>query len=263
MRTVRLVGELGKKFGEVHRFDVKTPAEAVRALSVNFKGFREELMTSEERNVGYKVITGDEELEENQLHDPAGKEIVFVPVVMGAGAVARIIVGAVLIVAGAVMIATGVGAGAAPYLISAGAGLVLGGVVQLLSPVPKAPKAPEKPENTPSYVFNGPVNTTAQGHPVPVGYGRLRVGGALISAGISVLQLKRGFIRKMRERSSVKTYDVETNPSGQFTQNVVGTVPRNYYRKEVTYTKELNIYGMWTYHYTETYYWYETYLVEA
>jgi len=37
-----------------------------------------------------------------------------------------------------------------------------------------------------SYVFNGAVNTTAQGHPVPVGYGRMIVGSAVISAGIDV-----------------------------------------------------------------------------
>jgi predicted phage tail protein len=30
------------------------------------------------------------------------------------------------------------------------------------------------------------VNTTAQGHPVPVGYGRMIVGSAVISAGIDV-----------------------------------------------------------------------------
>ena len=38
--------------------------------------------------------------------------------------------------------------------------------------------------NTPSYLFNGAVNTTAQGHPVPIGYGRLIVGSAVISASI-------------------------------------------------------------------------------
>ena len=32
--------------------------------------------------------------------------------------------------------------------------------------------------------FNGPVNTTAQGNPVPVIYGEMIVGSATISAGI-------------------------------------------------------------------------------
>ena len=40
-----------------------------------------------------------------------------------------------------------------------------------------------------SYTFSGPVNTTAQGQPVPVGYGRLIVGGAVISAGITTEEI--------------------------------------------------------------------------
>jgi predicted phage tail protein len=40
------------------------------------------------------------------------------------------------------------------------------------------------PENKPSFLFDGPVNTIAQGHPVPVGYGEMYVGSAVISAGI-------------------------------------------------------------------------------
>lgn len=42
----------------------------------------------------------------------------------------------------------------------------------------------EAPENAPSYAFGGPVNTIAQGHPVGVLYGKRRIGGAVISAGI-------------------------------------------------------------------------------
>ena len=38
-------------------------------------------------------------------------------------------------------------------------------------------------------IFNGSVNTVGQGHPVPVGYGRLRVGSCVISAGIDTVDL--------------------------------------------------------------------------
>ena len=33
-RKIRLKGELGKRFGKVHKLAVKTPAEAIRALCV-------------------------------------------------------------------------------------------------------------------------------------------------------------------------------------------------------------------------------------
>ncbi|HHH1307693.1 TPA: tail assembly protein, partial [Yersinia enterocolitica] len=34
------------------------------------------------------------------------------------------------------------------------------------------------------YAFGGPVNTVAQGNPIPIGYGERIIGGAIISAGI-------------------------------------------------------------------------------
>ena len=46
--------------------------------------------------------------------------------------------------------------------------------------------APDDPEiiNTTSFVFSKAENVAAQGQPVPVGYGRLRVGGSVISVNI-------------------------------------------------------------------------------
>ena len=64
--------------------------------------------------------------------------------------------------------------------------ILLGELGRSFAPTPKATEPSERPENKPSYSFNGAVNTTAQGHPVPVGYGRLIVGSAVISAGIDV-----------------------------------------------------------------------------
>ncbi|HHP0580598.1 TPA: tail assembly protein, partial [Enterobacter hormaechei] len=40
--------------------------------------------------------------------------------------------------------------------------------------------------NRASYAFGGVTNTAAQGYPVPLLYGRRRIGGAIISAGIYV-----------------------------------------------------------------------------
>ena len=67
---------------------------------------------------------------------------------------------------------------------SLGTALMLGGVMQLLSPQQKGLSAKDSPDNGASYHFNGPVNTTAQGNPVPLLYGELIVGSAVISAGI-------------------------------------------------------------------------------
>jgi len=185
MRKVRLLGELGKKFGKAIELDVKTPAEAVRALCVNFPGFEKFVATSEQRNVGYRIVVGKEDRSAEELHDPVGKsDIKIVPVLMGAGGDGpfQIVIGSILIAASLVGNYFFPGNPISPYLMNAGVAMVLGGVVQLLTPLPDAPD--EGPENRPSYIFNGSVNTSAQGYPVAVGYGRMIVGSAVISAGI-------------------------------------------------------------------------------
>ena len=62
--------------------------------------------------------------------------------------------------------------------------LVVGGVAQMLAPHAKGIGAKDSAENQASYSFNGPVNTQAQGNPVPVGYGRCWGGSAVISGGV-------------------------------------------------------------------------------
>lgn len=189
MKIIRLHGELAKKFGETHRLAVKSPGEAVRAMIVNFPGFESHLINSGKRNVDYQVKVDDDYVDETELHFPISKEIHFIPIIRGSSSgTGKIIVGAVLVVAGVLLTVFSAGTGAAigGYMIEAGVGLMLGGVIQLLTPVPKAPDPSESANNKPSYVFSGPVNTTAQGQPVPVGYGRMIVGSAVISAGVVI-----------------------------------------------------------------------------
>lgn len=192
MATIILLGELGRQFGRRHKMVVASAAEAVRALSANFPTFERELVSSGERGVGYKVLVGRDELNLERLHEPSGQQrITIAPVISGAGGngLGQIILGAALI---AVAWWNPMGWAAAgsflsqATLYSVGTSMILGGVAQMIAPTPKSSDPSEQPENKPSYAFNGAVNTTAQGQPVPVGYGRLIVGSAVISAGIDV-----------------------------------------------------------------------------
>jgi predicted phage tail protein len=258
LRKVRLSGELGKKFGNVHSFHVNTPAEAIRALCANFPEFKKDLSTSHERNIGYKVMNGSFELENTQQAlDPASGEILIVPVIMGAGATARILIGVALIAVGVVAYAFPEfgGAAVAPYIIGAGVSLALGGVIELLSPVPKIKGPEERPENKPSYIFNGAVNTTNQGHPVPLGYGRVLVGGGIISAGISIDQIMAGYKKVLIPRTATVT------ATGSSEGNYLTTPPAKWYRRElISFTREdangpnnpdRNIW-IWKFYYYET-----------
>lgn len=185
--TIRLYGELGRLFGRVHRafLETNTPAEAVRYLCSQFPRARAYLTQAGDRGVGFAVFRGKENLKVENLHEPAGSDdIRIAPMVMGRknGGVLNIILGAVLIVVG--IIGNIYGGWGTPF-IQAGIALVAGGVIQLLTPVPKGGKGQDRPENAPSYVFSGAVNTQAQGNPVPLLYGRMIVGSAVVSAGIN------------------------------------------------------------------------------
>lgn len=193
MLTVLLYGHLGKRFGRRHRYDVRSPAEAVRALCATIPGFRAYL--AEHSAPGYRVLVGKDPRDFDTLSLPADEAIKIVPVTAGAGrGLGSVILGAALIGFGVMTGGAGLGLQAAwaaggmtfaGYLsANIGLALVLGGVSQMLAPQPKTSGTPERPENKPSYVFDGPVNTAAQGNPVPVCYGRLIVGSQVISAGM-------------------------------------------------------------------------------
>lgn len=194
MVTVLLYGHLAKQFGKRHLFDIVTPAEAVRALCANFKGFKQAII--QDGQAAYHVLAGKEDrADEKDLHLPVGKihTVKIIPSVAGKGGLGKILLGAVLI--GLSFYFPGVSGALSGLLSSAassiGFSLVLGGISTLLFAPPK-PKnsSTERAENKPSYAFNGAVNTIGQGNPVPYFFGGpLRVGSQVISAGLSTENL--------------------------------------------------------------------------
>ncbi|MFS8375058.1 tail assembly protein [Xanthomonas campestris] len=189
VRTVRLYGVLRAKFGKEFRLAVASPAEAIRALSVQLPGFQAFLMGAKDRGLTFAVFNGRRNLTQDQLHDPPGDDAIRIaPVLQGSkrGGTLQTIIGAALIVVGAAVNIMSGGSLAiiGTPLINAGVAMVIGGVVQMLSPTPKGLGTQESPDNRPSYAFNGPVNMQAQGNPVPVAYGDTWTGSAVISGGI-------------------------------------------------------------------------------
>lgn len=188
LRTIRIYGRLAK-FLKRRKFeaDVSTAAEAVRFLLANFPKLEPELAKGH-----YRVSVGDLDLAQDELHNPAGQqEIKIIPVVSGAGAVGRIIAGVALIALSSILPpVAGIALGTIAFGI--GASLVLGGVAQLLTPVPTlnqpsmtdTAKDPRK-----SYSFSGIQQTSRAGVPVPIVYGETLVGSVVISAGIDTVQL--------------------------------------------------------------------------
>lgn len=188
MRTVRLYGEMGRLFGRVHRVSLSsnTPREAFQFLLSSFPKMTAYLMNAQSRGIGFAIFIGKKNIPREELEFKANDDIRVAPIILGSkqGGWLQIVLGAILVVVGA--FAEVFSAGTSTELVILGASMIAGGVVQLLTPVPKLRSSKDSAANTPSYYFNGPVNTTAQGHPVPVIYGGpMQVGSAVASAGIS------------------------------------------------------------------------------
>jgi len=228
MKVVKVYGALRKKLGQCRfEFEAETPAQALKALCANFPWLTKWLLDSERDGVSYRVTIGKEKLSDQTagaLALPWSEKEVFsiTPVVAGAGrGGAQIGIGlgliALAIVAGpaaggflglgaglggpgGVVAATsvvgssfGLISGAAATAIGGiGAALVLGGIAQAISPAPAISSLERGKEaaRLESFSFSGIVNTSQQGLPVPIAYGRVFTGSGVLSSALDVDQLK-------------------------------------------------------------------------
>lgn len=170
MQLVLLAGELGEKYGQKHEYyDLRTPADAIKLLCINYPKLKQELIAAHQNGVGYKVIQGGAAMAYDELHLPFGsKPLLVVPVITGSGgsSTTQILIGVGLVAAsfllpGAGLFGTtsvfgvsaagatgaGVVAGSAfgtalgTALSAVGASLILSGTANLISPQPQLPKA--------------------------------------------------------------------------------------------------------------------------
>ncbi|HEN3579750.1 TPA: tail assembly protein [Yersinia enterocolitica] len=189
MTPIKLSGSLATRFGRNHQRVISHTKEAFKALSVTIPGFEEYLVTAKKRGLTFAIFKGGKNIGKDELDlASGGQEIRIVPVIIGSkkAGIFQTILGAVLVAVGAVMtvMSGGTASPLAMGFFQVGGAMMLGGVVQMLSPQVGGLASRQSPDNKPSYAFGGPVNSTAQGNPVGVLYGKRRIGGAVISAGI-------------------------------------------------------------------------------
>lgn len=187
MTRIELGGELGKLFGKVHHRLISKTHEATRALAATVPEFEKYMIASQRRGLTYAVFKGKKNIGEDDLEFPVNGEVIrIVPLIIGSkkAGLLQTILGAVLVVAGYAL--SGFTGGASLALVAPGVALMAGGVIQMLSPQPAGLSSKQDSDNRASYAFGGVTNTAAQGYPVPLLYGKRRIGGAIISAGIYV-----------------------------------------------------------------------------
>lgn len=179
MREVILYGPMRAMFGRSHMMDVKSPAEALRALCAVLPGFRKWFNARARAGAVYHIFVGKrniatgEVVMESSSQDP----IRIAPTIRGSKSK---IFSILTIIAGVALMAfTG-----NPLLLQVGIGLVINGVASLLVATPKAPDPNETSKEKPSQVYDGPVNATSPGNCIPVLYGTLEVGSVVVSGAI-------------------------------------------------------------------------------
>ncbi|EPU1507565.1 tail assembly protein [Klebsiella pneumoniae] len=189
MTRIELSGILGKTFGKIHHRLISTVQEAGIALATTIPGFEHFMNNSKEKGLTFAVFKGKKNIGNDDLGFPVGGEVIrIVPVLIGSkkAGLLQTILGAVIIVASAVGSYFVPGNPVSAFGYKMGAAMMLGGVVQMLSPQPAGLARKESADNKASYAFGGVTNTASQGYPVPLLYGKRRIGGAIISAGIYV-----------------------------------------------------------------------------
>ena len=190
MVNVRFYGSL-KQFGSEFRLDCQTTAEIVQALTSQIPKLRQFIQQGL-----FTVRVGRDYFDNRYLEQGLSHKLKddatvhFTPVLKGSkrGGLFGVIAG-VAIIAGAIALGplAGIISTNAAWIVgSVGASLLLGGVAQMLTKMPEMKQGTEK-EKKQSTAFSNLSNMTAQGKPVPLTYGRIRVGSLIISQGVETM----------------------------------------------------------------------------
>ena len=171
---------------------IKNVKEAISLLCANFKEFKQHLIDSDTRLLGYEVLDGEKNLSEDDKESffmNGSKDIKIIPIIRGASAAGRILTGATIL---AITWWNPLGWAATSWMmaatVSTGASLVLGGVIEILSPKPHLTGNTTQDSNE-SYLFDGTYNSTKQGTPIGLGYGRMIVGSSVVSQAITISEI--------------------------------------------------------------------------
>lgn len=184
-KVIRFHGVLRERFGKEWRLQVGSVKEAMRLLSVQIPGLEQFMLNAHHRGLRFAVFTDKRKtISEQEVDMATGAELIrIVPIVEGAGGnsgILQLVIGAVLIVGGIFTGGTSTVLGMS--LIGAGAGMMVGGLAQMLMPTVNTDDS-NSDGNRSNHGFGSAVTTVAQGNPVPILYGEFEVGGFVLNGG--------------------------------------------------------------------------------
>ena len=170
MTTIRLHGILAKEYGQNFCLDVGNPKNMLHAIDANRDGFIARVIQLQKEGCVYEIIINKKRLnnqQELQSHDNA-QTIDLVPAITGSGPAVFL-----PLFGGNVLLAN---------IASA---IFFAAISYALTPTPEVDQVEATAQaSKTSMVFSNNVNTASQGAPLPIGYGRLKVGSQVIQATI-------------------------------------------------------------------------------
>ena len=210
-RTIILQGKMGELFGKTHKLNVKSIQEAMHALDCLKGGVKRYLMECQDLGIHFTVQKGEaikeyaqnEELyldNQNVLNDTLDSEsYIITPIPSGSGgkfeelgdrigklilAIFMIWIGITFGPGGSKALEAGWAAAVAQGIGYLGASLAIDAITEIMMGDPD-----DGGEGQTASLFNGPVNTTKPGVPIPIAYGEVEAGGAVINFGFTNSQL--------------------------------------------------------------------------
>ena len=199
MTHVKLMGQLGEKFGTDWVSADNNMRDILKLIEAQCEGFADEMMYMLEKdNIGLEIVHGKDLLVETDddigdMFLPVIKDTVYitpVPAGSGFGDIAKIVLGIVIAIFAPALIAT-LGAALGCYAATAGLGAFLianaaliagaiGGLLALKGLTDYL--TPQTPGESPdSYLFGNAQENVKMGSPVPLLYGELIVPGVTIN----------------------------------------------------------------------------------
>lgn len=203
MTQVFIHGKLGKLFGRRFKFSINRAQDVFFALDANCNGFRKKVLDMSKNGQNYQILVDGKNIKDcSELScNRAPKEIAIVPSLLGAAGTAAVL-GFIAIVIGYTLPSTYPVLSA--VLIAVGSAALSFGLSNLLQKDVKDPdigsaSAQSNALNR-SFLFSNGENIAEQGNPVPIGYGRLRIGSSVIQSTI------KSYPAKFDEKNSLPIY---------------------------------------------------------
>lgn len=212
MVDIKFHGVLGEECKTNWRLDVKSVGEAMRAINILTRGkLFKFLYDNDKKGLKYnvlinnKIFEAEKPLKPENIEDIKNSELCInhrnlrnidvIPIIEGtadSSGILGIIIGVILIIIGILMIIGTLGGGTplGVAFIIGGIGFIAAGVINLLTSPPHFDDYREIGGNRrSSFLFDGPQNTVKEGVPVPIGYGELLVGSAVVSATYEITDI--------------------------------------------------------------------------